>query len=160
MPLSSLKSSSAECLLLRLLDNTPSSSPPPEDKEGNCVSSEHILTWCHCGVTEPPHAAPPFPWLLSSKLLPGPATWGIPSGGNHMAGPGAQEGGLLRRPSQVSLIMLSSECPMTTSCLGDLLYQGSHMLTMNHMQPPHTRNLGQRTEFSAYLIAVCSSSHV
>lgn len=69
-----------------------------------------------------------------------------------MAGPGGQEGGLLLKPSQVSLITLSSECPMTTSCLGDLLYQGSHMLTMSHMQPPHTRNLGQRTEFSTYLI--------
>lgn len=144
---------------------TPSSSlrpphPTPEDMEGNCVPNEHILAWSHCGVTEPPQAAPPFPWLLSSKLLPAPATRGILSGGNHMAGPGGQEGGLLLKPSQVSLITLSSECPMTTSCLGDLLYQGSHMLTMSHMQPPHTRNLGQRTEFSTYLIAVCSNSHM
>lgn len=118
---------------LFLFDKTLSSSPPPEDKEGDCVPNEHILTWSHCGIIEPHHAAPPLPWLLSSKLLPGLATWGILSGGNHMAGPGGQEGGLLPRPSQVSLIMISPECPMATSCLGDLLYQRSHMLTMSHM---------------------------
>lgn len=54
------------------------------------MPNEHILTWSHSGLTEPPQltAVPPLPWLLSSKLLPGPATWGILSGGNHMAGPG------------------------------------------------------------------------
>lgn len=44
MPLSSLNP-------LHLFDNTLSSSPPPGDK-GNCVPSEAILTWSHCGVTE------------------------------------------------------------------------------------------------------------
>lgn len=67
------------CPPLHLLDNTLSSSPPPRDKEGNCVPSEAILTWSHCGVTEPQLCLTTLP--LPSGYFPVSSCQDQPRGG-------------------------------------------------------------------------------